>query len=99
MLIPGISRICIAVHEAMSLMCSCTSVMSNWSSHSTAAPHPIASAILGVPVSNIAWPSWKVVPSVLTVLITRPPVMNGLICSIASGFTNRHPIPVGPAIL
>ena len=76
-----------------------TWTISNCSNQSTAAPQPIASAILGVPVSNIACPSWKVDPFVLTVLIIDPPVINGPIWSIASFFTRRHPIPVGPPIL
>ena len=67
--------------------------------YSTAAPRPTASAIGGVPASNLYGSSFHVVSWKSTDAIMSPPVKNGCICSSSSSRPCSTPMPVGPSAL
>ena len=71
--------------------------MSIMKSH--ARPSPMASAMAGVPASNLDGGAANVVFSSVTTSIISPPPIQGGMDSSASDVPHRKPIPVGPHIL
>ena len=84
----------ICTHSSRSCARMRSSPMS--SRNSTAAASPTASAMGGVPASNLSGISAKVDPSVATSLIISPPPRKGSIACSTAGRPARHPMPVGP---
>ena len=64
-----------------------------------AAPQPTASAMAGVPASNLCGTLFHSAPSRVTRRIMLPPVMNGGMASSSSRRAQSAPIPDGPSIL
>ena len=64
-----------------------------------AAARPTASAIGGVPASNLAGAASGMKPSVVTFRIMPPPPRNGGMASSSSARPHNTPMPEGPSIL
>ena len=89
-----------SVYSTSSRSC-CSIASSPASEHVVDRPRrsPTASAIAGVPASNLYGSSFQVVRSIETERIISPPRLNGDIASSSSRRPQSAPIPLGPHIL